>query len=48
MKAYEFLPDDKDKITSRLKELVDVEEINLIFTTGGTGLFDGGRVLVSA
>jgi len=35
---YEILPDDKDKISSRLIELVDNEKIELILTTGGTGM----------
>ena len=37
-KFYEILPDDKDKISSRLVELVDKEKIELILTTGGTGM----------
>lgn len=37
-KFYEILPDDKDKISSRLIELVDKEKIELILTTGGTGM----------
>jgi cyclic pyranopterin monophosphate synthase len=37
-KFYEILPDDKDKIGSRLIELVDKEKIELILTTGGTGM----------
>ncbi len=35
---YEVLPDDKEKIKLRLKELADKEKIELILTTGGTGL----------
>jgi molybdenum cofactor biosynthesis protein MoaC len=35
---YEILPDNKDKIKSRLIELADKEKVDLIFTTGGTGL----------
>jgi len=38
VEIYEVLPDVTEKITSRLKELVDVLGIQLIFTTGGTGL----------
>ncbi|MFQ5583581.1 MAG: bifunctional molybdenum cofactor biosynthesis protein MoaC/MoaB [Calditrichia bacterium] len=38
VKFYEILPDDKDHISRRLIELVDHERIDLIFTTGGTGL----------
>ncbi len=38
VEVYEVLPDVAEKITNRLKELVDVQGIQLIFTTGGTGL----------
>lgn len=38
VKFYEILPDDAPKISQRLIELVDQEQIQLIFTTGGTGL----------
>ena len=38
VEVYEILPDIAEKITNRLKELVDVQGIQLIFTTGGTGL----------
>ena len=38
VKVYEILPDVVETITNRLKELVDIEGIQLIFTTGGTGL----------
>ena len=38
VEVYEVLPDLAEKITNRLKELVDVQGIQLIFTTGGTGL----------
>lgn len=38
VEVYEVLPDIAEKITNRLKELVDVQGIQLIFTTGGTGL----------
>jgi cyclic pyranopterin monophosphate synthase len=37
-KFYEILPDDKDRISNRLIELVDKEKIELIVTTGGTGM----------
>jgi len=36
--TYEILPDDKEKIARRLEELVDKEGVELIFTTGGSGL----------
>ena len=35
---YEVLPDDKEVIADRLRQLVDAEKVKLIFTTGGTGL----------
>jgi len=35
---YEVLPDDVDRITSRLKSLADEDKCHLVFTTGGTGL----------
>jgi len=35
---YEVLPDDQERISKRLAELVDTEGVRLIFTTGGTGL----------
>jgi len=35
---YEVLPDDRDKIAERLRQLADTEKVKLIFTTGGTGL----------
>jgi molybdenum cofactor biosynthesis protein MoaC len=38
VKVYEILPDDVDKISSRLIELVDNDKIELVITTGGTGL----------
>jgi molybdenum cofactor biosynthesis protein MoaC len=38
VKVYEVLPDDEDKISGRLIELVDRENIDLVVTTGGTGL----------
>lgn len=38
VKLYEILPDDKDRISKRLIELVDEENIELVLTTGGTGM----------
>ncbi|MBI9071608.1 MAG: bifunctional molybdenum cofactor biosynthesis protein MoaC/MoaB [Melioribacteraceae bacterium] len=38
VKVYDILPDSKEKITSRIKALVDDENIQLVITTGGTGL----------
>ena len=38
VKVYEVLPDDEERIAVRLRQLVDEEDIRLIFTTGGTGL----------
>lgn len=38
VKIYEILPDDEEKISNRVKELVDKENIQLVITTGGTGL----------
>lgn len=35
---YEFLPDEKNLIIRRLNTLADSGEIDLILTTGGTGL----------
>ena len=35
--ATEILSDDRELIAARLKEFADREEVNLIFTTGGTG-----------
>lgn len=37
VKKYEVVPDEKGTIIEKLKEMVN-EEIDLIFTTGGTGL----------
>lgn len=36
--AYEILPDQQERISRRLRELADEERIDLILTTGGTGL----------
>jgi molybdenum cofactor biosynthesis protein MoaC len=38
IKIYEILPDNQEQIRNRLQELVDKEQTELIFTTGGTGL----------
>ena len=38
VQVYEILPDDQQRISQRLTELVDSEDMDLIFTTGGTGL----------
>jgi molybdenum cofactor biosynthesis protein MoaC len=38
VKVYEVLPDEEERITVRLRQLVDEEGVKLIFTTGGTGL----------
>jgi molybdopterin adenylyltransferase len=35
--ATEIISDDRELITAKLKDYADREEINLIFTTGGTG-----------
>ncbi len=36
--VYEILPDDRQQISSRLRQLADDENVQLVFTTGGTGL----------
>jgi cyclic pyranopterin phosphate synthase len=36
--VYEILPDDRELIAARLRQLTDEEKVQLIFTTGGTGL----------
>ncbi|GAB4328386.1 MAG: bifunctional molybdenum cofactor biosynthesis protein MoaC/MoaB [Calditrichia bacterium] len=38
VETYEIIPDDVVRIAFRLKELVDKEGMDLILTTGGTGL----------
>ncbi len=38
VQIYEILPDNQEKISTRLKQLVDNEKIDLIFTTGGTSV----------
>jgi molybdenum cofactor biosynthesis protein MoaC len=35
--VFEILPDDRSVIANRLAELADVERLEFIFTTGGTG-----------
>src|SRR5881227_3605610 len=35
--AVEILPDDLDLISEKLREYTDRGDVNLIFTTGGTG-----------
>jgi molybdenum cofactor synthesis domain-containing protein len=36
--TYEIIPDEADLISSKLKEWSDSKRLNLIITTGGTGL----------
>lgn len=36
--AYEIIPDEEDEIVEKLKEYADQKKIDLILTTGGTGL----------
>ncbi len=36
--CYEVLPDDEERISARLAELVDREGVRVVLTTGGTGL----------
>lgn len=36
--VFEVLPDDPEKIEQKITSLIDKNEIDLIFTTGGTGL----------
>lgn len=38
LKEYRIVTDDEDVIVAALLELVDVKEIDLIITTGGTGV----------
>lgn len=38
VECYEILPDDRELIAARLRKLADEEGIQLVFTTGGTGL----------
>ena len=37
VQTYEVIPDDSERITERLIQLVDEQKIRLIITTGGTG-----------
>ncbi len=36
--AYEIIPDEEDVIAEKLKEYADQKKIDLILTTGGTGV----------
>ncbi len=36
--AYEIIPDEEETISAKLKEYADQKKIDLIVTTGGTGL----------
>lgn len=36
--VYDILPDEEQLIAARLKQLADQESVDLVFTTGGTGL----------
>ncbi len=38
VKVYEILPDVKDQIVQRLAQLVDEQQLDLVITTGGTGI----------
>ncbi len=38
VKAYEIIPDEADQIEARLIEFADEKKLDLILTTGGTGL----------
>lgn len=38
LEAYEIIPDEEGIIAQKLREYVDEKKIDLIFTTGGTGL----------
>jgi len=38
VKRYEIVPDSKEKIANMIKEFVDVKGLDLIITTGGTGV----------
>jgi len=37
-RRYEVVPDDRSTIAARLKEWCDVDKLDLVVTTGGTGL----------
>ena len=38
VKAYEIIPDEVDIIKAKIKEFVDKKKLDLILTTGGTGV----------
>lgn len=38
VKAYEVIPDETDIIKAKIKEFVDKKKLDLILTTGGTGV----------
>ena len=38
VKLYEIVPDNKETISRKIKELVDDKELDIIITTGGTGV----------
>lgn len=38
LQEFKILPDDKERITQEIKRLSDEEKLDIIFTTGGTGL----------
>ncbi|MBI5206627.1 MAG: MogA/MoaB family molybdenum cofactor biosynthesis protein [Candidatus Firestonebacteria bacterium] len=38
VKEYEIIPDEKDIIVGKLKEYTDIKKLDLIITSGGTGL----------
>lgn len=38
VKMYEIVPDNKEMITNKIKEFVDFKGLDLIITTGGTGV----------
>ncbi len=37
IKDYCILPDEKDALSAKMRELCDVQQVTLILTTGGTG-----------
>jgi len=38
VKAYEIVPDNKETISKKIKEFIDDKELDIIITTGGTGV----------
>src|SRR3990170_5530974 len=38
VRAYEIIPDEANIIKSKIKEFVDKKKLDLILTTGGTGV----------